>query len=383
MNTLASSHKNRFTVLDSFRGIFAICVVVFHMHYLNSITETGFFRRSDLFVDFFFVLSGFVITHSYAFNKQLSFRTFTLSRFFRLFPLHIAALLFYIVIELFKLIACRHGVGFNKTPFTAETDPSQIVPNLFLLQSWTTQTTALSFNYPSWSISIEFYMYFIFYIILLCKGFIRYTIWLLIATITTWLFVSNCLTPTNILSNSALRGLSGFFTGALTYILYIKTYKTIKLNALFLSICEIILFITLLLVISSDFNNKGIILILLFAISIFVFAHEKGVLSTVFSKKIFVIIGKLSYSIYMTHASLLLIILTVYLTLDKYLKIKAIAPLVNGIRVINFGSAQVNNLAILLVVIFVILTSSLTYKYIEIPGQQLGKLFIKGLSKTQ
>ena len=85
----------------------------------------------------------------------------------------------------------------------------------------------------------------------------------------------------------------------------------------------------------------------------------------------------------MTHASLLLIILTVYLTLDKYLKIKAIAPLVNGIRVINFGSAQVNNLAILLVVIFVILTSSLTYKYIEIPGQQLGKLFIKGLSKTQ
>ena len=278
MNKLTTSTISRFTVLDSFRGIFALCVVVFHTHYFNSITETSFFRGSDSFVDFFFVLSGFVITHSYAYKKDISFKKFTLSRFFRLFPLHIATLIFYILLELCKLVAYKYGIAFNKPPFSAENDPSQIIPNLLLLQSWTTYTNALSFNYPAWSISIEFYIYLIFFITLLVKGLYRNILWFFIASIATLLFSNSYLTTADILSITVLRGLSGFFAGALTYLLYKNTHNIIKLGTIGSSLFEISLFISILFVISSNFDNKGIVLLFLFSASIFIFAFEKGLL---------------------------------------------------------------------------------------------------------
>ena len=273
MNTSQETKKKRFTVLDSFRGLFALCVVVFHMHYLNSFTEIPFFRNSNLFVDFFFVLSGFVITHGYAFNKKLSFGRFSISRTFRIFPLHIAMLSVVIIIETVKMAALKYGINFNRMPFTGETDPSQIIANLLLLQSWTTYTNALSFNFPSWSISIEFYMYFIFYSTLIVKGNFRYLLWLGIASAATILFINNYLTADHILSSSVPRGLSGFFAGATTYFLYNKTYKIIQLKPVIYSVIEFVLFIALLFVIASDINNKGLIMIFLFSSSIYVFTY--------------------------------------------------------------------------------------------------------------
>ncbi len=377
MNKLTTSTISRFTVLDSFRGIFALCVVVFHTHYFNSITETSFFRGSDSFVDFFFVLSGFVITHSYAYKKDISFKKFTLSRFFRLFPLHIATLIFYILLELCKLVAYRYGIAFNKPPFSAENDPSQIIPNLLLLQSWTTYTNALSFNYPAWSISIEFYIYLIFFITLLVKGLYRNILWFFIASIATLLFSNSYLTTADILSITVLRGLSGFFAGALTYLLYKNTHNIIKLGTIGSSLFEISLFISILFVISSNFDNKGIVLLFLFSASIFIFAFEKGLLSSLFSQQLFNGIGKLSYSIYMTHAPILFMILSLYMILEKFLKTKSMTLMIKGFRFVDFGSIFLNNLGVLITVITVLLVSNITYKYIEIPGQRFGKKFIK------
>ena len=376
MNAPKETGRIRFTVLDSFRGIFALCVVVFHMHYLNSVTEHPFFRNSNLFVDFFFVLSGFVITHGYAFNKSLSFGRFSISRIFRIFPLHIAMLLVVIIIEIFKIISYKYGISFNRMPFTAETDPSQIITNLLLLQSWTTYTNALSFNFPSWSISIEFYMYFIFYSTLIFKGIFRYVLWFAIASAATFLFTNNYLTADYILSSSVPRGLSGFFAGATTYFLFNKTYKSIQLNPIIHSATEFILFIALILVIASDINNKGLFTIFLFSSSIYVFAYEKGFLSKLLSTNIFKTIGKLSYSIYMTHASILLIVTTVYIIAEKALNLHLVTSLANGIKMVNFGNIIINNFCIFFILSIVIYCSNLTYKYIEIPGLEFGRKLI-------
>lgn len=65
--------NKRFEALDAFRGICAISVVIFHMHFIDSITELSFFRGSAIFVEFFFILSGFVLAHGYGSREGLKF----------------------------------------------------------------------------------------------------------------------------------------------------------------------------------------------------------------------------------------------------------------------------------------------------------------------
>ena len=126
----------RFTVLDSFRGICALCVVFHHFNITGSMTEWSLFRNATYMVEFFFVLSGFVLTHAYSkrefdWNKM---RSFAVSRTFRLFPLHVFMLIVFILLELIKLIAQSKGVDFNKPAFTGVNAPIQILPNLLLLR---------------------------------------------------------------------------------------------------------------------------------------------------------------------------------------------------------------------------------------------------------
>ena len=97
--------KQRFEALDAFRGLAALSIVVCHMHFVGSLTELEFFRRSPIFVEFFFVLSGFVLTHGYGFNENLKFSVFMKARFFRLYPLHLFMFIIFIFLELGKLAA--------------------------------------------------------------------------------------------------------------------------------------------------------------------------------------------------------------------------------------------------------------------------------------
>ncbi len=111
--------KKRFEALDAFRGICALSVVVYHMHFISSITELDFFRGSAIFVEFFFVLSGFVLTHGYGFKNNLNFYTFMKSRFFRIYPLHFFMFVVFVIFEFGKLFAYKYGgMIFNNEPFT-------------------------------------------------------------------------------------------------------------------------------------------------------------------------------------------------------------------------------------------------------------------------
>ena len=55
----------RLVALDSLRGLCALMVALMHINSISHISESTLVRQSWLFVDFFFVLSGFVIAHSY------------------------------------------------------------------------------------------------------------------------------------------------------------------------------------------------------------------------------------------------------------------------------------------------------------------------------
>jgi peptidoglycan/LPS O-acetylase OafA/YrhL len=52
----------RFLALDAMRGICAVFVCLFHFHANSAVQGWGLIRGSWQFIDFFFVLSGFVIS---------------------------------------------------------------------------------------------------------------------------------------------------------------------------------------------------------------------------------------------------------------------------------------------------------------------------------
>jgi peptidoglycan/LPS O-acetylase OafA/YrhL len=130
--------------------------------------------KGYLWVDFFFMLSGFVIAHSYgqrfvAGITRRDLMDYLTARFARIYPLHLATLLVFLVImaarpTIFGDIypeANRAG-GFGPIDFTTP----NILGHLFLVQAWPLHAHT-SWNAPAWSISCEVAAYFIFPILFL------------------------------------------------------------------------------------------------------------------------------------------------------------------------------------------------------------------------
>ena len=142
--------------LETFRGIFALTIVLHHLRVNTFIHNSNFVQNGVLAVDFFFVLSGFVIAYNYIdkINSKKELITFQKKRFYRLYPLHLLTLFVFIFIELLKLFATKY-TDFETTyiPFGDFNNYYSLISNFFLvhgLYGW-------SFNLPSWSISTELY----------------------------------------------------------------------------------------------------------------------------------------------------------------------------------------------------------------------------------
>jgi peptidoglycan/LPS O-acetylase OafA/YrhL len=103
--TIRGAH--RFVVLDGIRGLAAIAVMFYHFFQKNTFVIAGtncdLLSNSVLAVDFFFMLSGFVIAYSYG-NKlfsSMSAKEYLLKRFIRLYPMFFIGVLFGALVFLF------------------------------------------------------------------------------------------------------------------------------------------------------------------------------------------------------------------------------------------------------------------------------------------
>ena len=128
---------SRFEALDAWRGVCALLVAMFHLQAYSHIYDLSFVRHSFLFVDFFFVLSGFVIAGSYRAKLLDGFSIwhFMLLRLGRLYPLHVAVLVVFIGIELLRFRFSGTLGGQNGDKFTEAHSINFIVTNLLLIQS--------------------------------------------------------------------------------------------------------------------------------------------------------------------------------------------------------------------------------------------------------
>jgi len=362
----------RFYALDSFRGVCALAVVLYHLHVVGSVTELTFFANADLFVEFFFVLSGFVITHAYGSVRDLDFRTFFILRTFRLVPLHLALLAVFVVFEFVKLLASHKGFVFNKQPFTAEYSPSQILPNFLLIQAWTHFTENLSFNYPSWSISIEYYMYLIFAGVSIFYFAHRKFAWFGISLGAFLLLYNN----SGVLTDFAYKGLSCFFAGALAYSVFDAISKKLQPSFVVASVLEVLSLCLIVATLSADLADKAIVSSVLFCCVIVLYAFDAGIISSLLKTNVFTVLGRLSYSIYLTHVIILSGLTLAFLAMEKKTGLP-LAPMVRGSRYIDSGNVMMNNLIVVLVLLSVVAISYVTYALIEVNGQKAGRYLIK------
>ncbi|MGY3545208.1 MULTISPECIES: acyltransferase family protein [unclassified Bradyrhizobium] len=144
------NEPRRFVVLDFYRFVAALGVFVFHLKNIDGSISPAWNGSFGLFVDMFFILSGFVISYSYPARSTEghSYRRFMQRRIARIYPLHLLTVLAFAGLAL----AGVHGTTAGASDF---------IFNLFLVQAWGV-TDHLSFNTPAWSISAELFCYLLF-----------------------------------------------------------------------------------------------------------------------------------------------------------------------------------------------------------------------------
>lgn len=152
--------------LTGARGPAALAVVAYHlpMDQTAATHHSWFgldtlFSRGHLGVDFFFILSGFIIHHVYrdVFASGVSARDarrFVLYRFARVWPLHIVTMLGALALYAAAVLV------FNRVPAdVASYSPVAILANVAMVQSWFGFGSP---NVPAWSISAEWAAYLAF-----------------------------------------------------------------------------------------------------------------------------------------------------------------------------------------------------------------------------
>lgn len=346
---------NRLEQLVSVRGLAAWLVVFYHSIALLQAALPQLPRpilvliaQGYLAVDFFFVLSGFIIFINYHAQFVSNFRqnalTFYWNRIARIYPVHAVMLVAYLGLILAFLYASSSRTipdGYTTAAF---------LQSLLLLHGWTGNPTW--WNVPSWSISAEWFIYLLFpFIALFFHRFLRGFSWhlaLLAATIFG-LYSVYAIQGFDSLGAATfrmalVRVFFEFLLGAIAGSLYVH-HRAFLINQRVLtgtaavSMCMVIAL--------TNIPNYATVPLLFFLVVSYL-SVDTSALSKLLSCKPLVYLGEISYSTYMVH----------YLVYDVF---KA-----------GWVSAdyQVKAWQLFASFLCVLLFSVLMHKTIELPAQQ-------------
>ena len=305
----ASNPRSQLPSLTSFRGIAALWVVFYHysalyLSRLDASPYTHLIEKGYLAVDMFFMLSGFVLTHVYreTFSESIArhYKGFLLSRVARLYPLHILVLLLFVATVFTSRLMQYTVTGtFQTIPLAGPRSLTAFIANLFMLQGLS--ASQLSWNYPAWSISVEFVAYLLF-------PFILPTIWRAstASKITVAVFLIGLLgwfayvTGDNFNQwdgpQALLRCLPEFLLGTLLYSAFHSRTCAALLDR---DGCAIVIALTTIL--ALHFGASDIMIVLLFAVLILSAVVNTGTFARIASLAPFIWLGNISYSLYLLH----------------------------------------------------------------------------------
>lgn len=298
--------------LTPLRGIAALWVLLFHLDVIVFYRElgpllphdtTGILQKGYLWVDFFFILSGFIIAHVY--GKTLketplkhALPRYLWARFSRLYPLHLATLLIAVAgATIAASIAPALIDGSWKTYFDWRAIPS----NLMFTHAMK-QHTYLSWNIVSWSIGAEWWTYVtaIPLVILLRDRLPAAGVAVMLGAfaLLAWLAVSLGNNKLDITFDYGfLRCLLEFSIGLGLHILYrhswLKRYLGGDAAFAMISAAIIVVF---------HFSLNDLFIVPLFALLILASSYNRTRLNKTLARPSFQYLGNISYSLYLVHS---------------------------------------------------------------------------------
>ncbi len=355
----------RFSVLDSWRGLCALWVVLYHFRVLSHVNDLWFTRSGLLAVDFFFALSGFVIAHAY--GEQLSTGAervrFLIRRFGRLYPLHIATLLVVLAMEAARWgggLALGHDIG--RPTFADETSLSALAANVLLLHG-IGLFDSFTWNIPSWSISVEFAVCFIFIAVSLIRRPVLTASVLALAGMLALIWMVQHLPAEG--RTALARGVAGFFLGVIVQRIYgLCRAKGWSPPGWLELLTPLAVWATMWLWYKGIWAASAVI----FAGLVFLFAFEKGPLSRLLKAPFLIRWGETSYSIYLVHYPMVLAVFGAAAVWQAATGQTLFVPA--KALTLGFGSPWIGDLATVAFLVLTVLVARVTYRWIEEPGRK-------------
>jgi peptidoglycan/LPS O-acetylase OafA/YrhL len=303
--------------LNALTGLrFFAAASIVYLHYRGSFgipVNTSFAFGQG--VSYFFVLSGFVLTYVYPSLPSWRERCdFFAARIGRLWPAHVVG----IVLTLILVSPPPWGHNFDMS----------VIADLLMVQTWVpVEGFFYSINGPSWSISTEFGLYILFLLLinnfertwlrkLLFSAFITAAILITAFALDLELDTQSppALTGQSLLLEFPFGRLLEFVGGMCVAVLYRRRLLPQRFGFLVSTALEI--GIVALIVVNAAApqlawpmwrNNPlvwyvGSSAVIPACAAIYVFAHERGLVSKILAWTPIVLLGEISYSLYLFHS---------------------------------------------------------------------------------
>lgn len=317
--------------LTSLRGVACVWVVAHHLqpvlfpdaaHGLASTLLLG-----HVAVDIFFVLSGFILARLYGAIPLADAPAFWLRRVCRVYPLHVA-----IMLALGGMALLTTWLGVNHTNHDWPAYPYVLA----LVQPYA--LTSVAWNSPSWSVGIELGCYASF-------PFIARLLWRMPARLMPWLVMLLAILEAAVLARcdgvvegpgAILRGLGGFLLG-----MALAGTRPLRPGP-----AAAMAWLALAGVAGGVAAGSAQIVVLAASVLIAALAVERGTVARLLSAKALVWLGQISFSIYLLHGPLLVLV-----------------------ERLRLPGGNPSRAAFLLLVLLPL--SALTHRFIEQPGRRL------------
>jgi peptidoglycan/LPS O-acetylase OafA/YrhL len=273
--------------------------------------------KGYLWVEFFFTLSGFVLTYVYAsrvaeFWRGRTYFAFLKARLSRLYPLHLFMLFVILAMVIVLRSVAAHGgyVSIYDEPYHPINTWQTFIANLFLVQAWNI-FGYLSWNGASWFVSVEFLLCLLFPVYLLfSRGGWWSGIVLIIGGALALAFLASPRYGLDLtFHNGIFRGMAAFAVGVGMATLHadMRAHR-VEVSSLACSALQAAVLAWLLYAIYEtgwSHRPQDIDTALPIMALVFVLAFDRGFLAAALQTRVPLALGEWSYAIYMGQTAVL------------------------------------------------------------------------------